>query len=340
VFHALKEWAFPGARRRAVSNVVVNYFIRRNCYRRRYRIREWLAKHQDAIPTSCIDLGFSPEPDSGHVGACRIVAGEAYGYFKTFKDAVTNRPGIQRDFQHTATIMDLGRFADFDRYAAAVSKASKGNINRSVKQAMRLGYQARLIDLYAHQTSIDCIRRSALFRTGGIMWNALSARRDVPDCGESPVSVPGCDKHWSMAWGVFHGPTLTAYAKLSRCGNIVRVNDLMGHRDFLKYGVVKLLMLGIVRWLYGADTSFLRGVRYLTYGALEHGKEGLAEWKLRFQFHPALVDLDTALVVKGLLPADFDNVKYLQLHPDVERACLDARTHYVFWGRTEGRAYQ
>jgi hypothetical protein len=298
-----------------------------------------LDKHRGTMPTSCIDLGYSREPDSGHVDTCRTLAGQTCGYFRSFKDAVTNRPDEQRD-QHTATILDLGRFADFDRYAAAVSKASKGNINRSVKHATRLGYQARIIDRCAYQASIDSIRRSALFRTGGIMWNVFQRGRVVPDGAGSPVGAQACDQHWSIAWGVFHGPRLIAYAELTRCGNLIRINDLMGHYDFLDHGVVKLLIFNIVQWLYRADTSFLRGIGYLTYGALEHAKHGLAEWKLRFQFHPALVDLDTALVANGLLPADFEDVKYLQLHADLARARVDARTHYVFWGRTEGRAYR
>jgi len=72
------------------------------------------------------------------------------------------------------------------------------------------------------------------------------------------------------------------------------------------------------------------------YGAVEHAASGLFEWKLRFQFHPSLLslrDMDN-------LPSNFDEATYLDLNPDVKKAKVDARLHYIIWGRFEGRRYR
>jgi hypothetical protein len=240
-------------------------------------------------------------------------------------------------FRPTASILDLTRFGSFDDYARAVSKNSRGNDNRSVKKALRLGYRTRVIDQSSYQASIDRIRRSKLIRTGGLMLDAVRPRARLVDSDEQPVQTPPCGVHWTMCWGVFRGETLVAYALLTRCGNIIRTIHIMAHRDALHDGVLKLLVFDIVRWLFAAESAILRGIRYFMYGALEHGGEGLFEWKLRLQFHPSLVDMST--VYGDILPSQFDEAAYLDLNPDVKKAKVDARVHYMVWGRFEGRRY-
>jgi hypothetical protein len=74
------------------------------------------------------------------------------------------------------------------------------------------------------------------------------------------------------------------------------------------------------------------------YGALEHGRKGLFEWELRLQFHHSLVDLGTTYADN--LPPEFDDATYLACNSDVRKAKLDARMHYVVWGKHEGRRYR
>jgi hypothetical protein len=40
------------------------------------------------------------------------------------------------------------------------------------------------------------------------------------------------------------------------------------------------------------------------------------------------------------LPRDFDEVVYLELHPDVAKANIDPRKHYLLWGQRENREYR
>ena len=40
------------------------------------------------------------------------------------------------------------------------------------------------------------------------------------------------------------------------------------------------------------------------------------------------------------LPRDFDDLRYLELHPDVAAVGMNPRYHFVRHGRAEGRAYK
>ena len=309
------------------------YFFSLVCFRKKSRVERWLQENQGAIQICSIDLGLS-EANS----ACNDIKAGAYLYLNGCKVVPARWQDKRIYFQPTAAMLDLGRFSNFDDYARAVSKGSRGNDNRSVMKAQRLGYRTRVIDQNAYQASIDRIRRSKLIRTGGVMLDAIRPRAAVVDSGEQVVRTPDCKIHWSMCWGAFKDDTLHAYALLTRCGNIIRTIQIMGHRDALRDGALKLLVFDIVRSLIESDAGVLNGIRYFMYGALEHGREGLWEWKLRLQFHPSLPDM--SLVSIGILPADFNEAVYLDLNADVREAKVDARLHYMVWGCREGRRYK
>jgi hypothetical protein len=96
--------------------------------------------------------------------------------------------------------------------------------------------------------------------------------------------------------GVFCPPTtdastnncLVGYLYFKRVGKIVRLRAMMGHGAWLGEGVVKLLFADAVRWLLDRGDPSVQGIRYLHYGAVEHGGAGLAAWKQRFLFKPVL----------------------------------------------------
>lgn len=281
-----------------------------------------------------IDLALS-ESNSG----CSNVKAGSYLYLTSFKTAPADWQDPKVYYQLTAAILDLGAFSDFDDYAKAVSRSSRGNDNRAVKKAQRLGYRVRIIDEGAYQASVNRIRQSKLVRTGGLMLDAIRPRVAPVDSREHAiVQQPDCQIHWSICWGVFKGETLAGYALLTRCGNLIRTIHIMGHREALRDGAVKLLIFDIIRSLLESESSIFRGIRYFMYGALEHGGEGLFEWKLRLQFHPGLVDMSAVCV--DILPSGFDETAYLDLNPDVRRAKVDARMHYLVWGKSEGRRYR
>ena len=309
------------------------WLLRRGTFQKRARIKRWLGQTSSSINICPINLGFS----SGGPGANQIKL-DAYYYLTACKKDPVNWSDKKTYFDQTATILHLKNFRDFDQYSRTVSRKSRGNDNRAVKKALRLEYRTRLIDAEMFQASIDGIRRSKLFRTGGLMLDALRQRPGFADGAEKPVSPPDCDTHWSMCWGGFHRDRLVAYVMLTRCGSFIRTRDIMGHGDVLRDGVMKLLLFDIVKWLYQDPSPFLRGIDDFMYGAAEHGGDGLFEWKLRLGFEPALIGSSTFQGEN--LPPDFDAATYRDLNPDVKKAGVDARLHYMTSGVFEGRRYR
>ncbi len=194
----------------------------------------------------------------------------------------------------TASAIDLSEFKTFSDYTTLVSRLSHGNDNRAVKKAARKGYRSRNLgvefDRYAG--SIHAIHRSKLFRTGGLMWEALVPGNDAAVDRPADHLAPSCQQHWGLMWGVFappeHGERLVGYTSLARAGNFLRTLHVMGHKDFLHDGVMKLLFFDIMKWLLERGDPLVQGIRYFMYGAVEHGREGLFEWKRRLQFKPLL----------------------------------------------------
>jgi hypothetical protein len=309
------------------------YLFRRNCFRRKSRLEDWLKENRGAIQSCPLELQLSEAKSE-----CRDIKAGAYLYLNAFKAIPANWQDRTIYYHPTAAILDLERFSSFDEFERTVSKRSRGNDNRSVKKAQRLGYRTRVIRQSAYQASIDRIRRSKLIRTSGLMLDAVRPRATLIDGDESVDHTPSCRYHWSICWGAFKDGRLGAYALLTRSGNIIRTIDIMGHRDALHDGALKLLVFDVVHSLLERETEFFRGIRYFMYGALEHGREGLFEWKRRLQFYPALLDLRSACVDN--LPPEFDETTYLDCNPDVRKAKVDARMHYMVWGKHEGRRYR
>jgi hypothetical protein len=71
----------------------------------------------------------------------------------------------------------------------------------------------------------------------------------------------------------------------------------MGHGAYLADGVVKLLFAKAMRWLVSREDPSVHGIRYLHYGAIEHGGAGLVGWKQRFGFEPLLFGWPKALLI-------------------------------------------
>jgi hypothetical protein len=279
---------------------VVPYLLRREFFRKRNRLQEWLGETGEALESCDVDLRLA---EGGE--ACAHIKRHSIEYLSMYKQRPVpiNWPADEALFRPTAAILNLDRFADFDAYAKTVSRRSNGNVNRAVKRASHLEYRSRIIEQDAFHASIEKIRRSKLFRTGGMMMEAIRPTARIADRSEV-LRPPNCPTHWAICRGVIKDGKLVAYAVLMRCGNLVRIVQFMGHRDVLRDGVMSLLMFDIVGSLLDPDDALMRGIRYLIYGALEHGKDGLWGWKRRHQFRPALPDMTS--LYRDNLPSGFD----------------------------------
>lgn len=187
-------------------------------------------------------------------------------------------------------LLDMDRFPTSDAYIRAVSKRSHGNIVRASKKAARLGVRCTSIQAESYAASIAAIAASKRFRSGGPVLSAWFGGPRLVDT-LAPPSVPPCSSHWTLTWGAFiqeeGGERLIAYISLRRVGNLCRTHQIMGHGDYLKTGVVKLLFLEVARWLMDRQDPRAQGLRWLMYGTMEHGGAGLHEWKRLLCFEPA-----------------------------------------------------
>jgi hypothetical protein len=71
-----------------------------------------------------------------------------------------------------------------------------------------------------------------------------------------------------------------------RASAVARATAIIGHGDHLAYGIIKSLFVKMMMWLLDRRDPQMRGIRYLHYGAIQHGNAGLAHWKDRFRSAP------------------------------------------------------
>lgn len=203
-----------------------------------------------------------------------------------------------------AAVLPLGEFADFDAYRAVVGKKASF-FARKAKKAAQQGYVVQRFNRANHTPDLLEIRKSMKFRAFGPVLDAffltLKSMGGAPE-RLRPLGQVECHMHWEACLGVFlerpgyrQGTVtvdrrLVAYARLHRVGNLVRFADFMGHREHLADGVMMQLQMEIVRWLMSTDDPAVAGVRYVTYGAIEQGSEGLLFWKRKALFRPALLE--------------------------------------------------
>jgi hypothetical protein len=199
---------------------------------------------------------------------------------------------VVRRWRGIPLVIDLDLYPDFESFVGSRKRRWK-----EAKQAGQRGFYCRLIDRNLYRFELFEIDTSLWFRSGGPVLAAFLRQRPEP----APAGTvraeplpPLCPLHWYADWGVFApkradartDDRLVGYIFLKRVGNIVRLTSLMGHGGYLADGVMKLLLADAMKWLLDRQVPSVRGIRYLHYGAIEHGRAGLVAWKQRFGFGP------------------------------------------------------
>jgi hypothetical protein len=214
-------------------------------------------------------------------------------------------------------IIDLDRYPTLAAYQEVVRRHSKGGILRQVRRAAERGLYCKTFASAFYRRQRFAIDTSKRFRSGLVLASLLREppASDFPaDVTEAQIGAylgrppgalgprialpkpppPTCPMHWEIDWGVFvredsdepGGERLVGYILLRRTGNIVRTAGLMGDGAYLSQNVIKLLFHEVMAWLLARTDPSVLGVRYLLYGAIEHGNDGLAAWKRSFGFAP------------------------------------------------------
>lgn len=154
----------------------------------------------------------------------------------------------------------------------------------NARLASKRGYTHSLINRADWTDDLHALRSSAEFRQGRNMPDAYMQRQEY---GVDPAADEQCPRHLS----VFHGVTspdgrLVAYMHMVQCGQIVRVNTILGHWDHMDDQVVWLLVMEALKWHIDE-----RGVEYGLYFTHDSGHgPGLRYFKERFRFAPSVVE--------------------------------------------------
>lgn len=207
-------------------------------------------------------------------------------------------PGQQKAKLITAAV-DLNRFQDMESYLGAMRKVHKGAALRQSRKADKEGFHCKQFAWKNHIPDVVDINTSMDVRSGGVMKEAYN--RGVEEMGGAPtrehkIDEPVCPAHHTYCWGVFKpeegykqgeivtNEKLIAYIKFKRNGNFALYTSILGHGDFLQFGIMHRLHLTIMEWIFTNPNNYMTGLEYVAYGAIDSGTEGLQQWKKRALF--------------------------------------------------------
>ena len=211
--------------------------------------------------------------------------------------------GVEQPFagQIVAAWMNL-RNLTYDQYIARAKRRYKGNVLRDARKSDQQGYICKPFVRELFIPDIVAINHSKEERSGGPMKETYL--RSVEDMGGAPkkpveLKPPECPVHYDCWWGVFspepgykQGDVVTderllAYIDLRRVGNFALYSLILGHGDYLKYGIMYRLHFTILEWLCNNKDRYAHGLDHLVYAGYYQGGEGLQLWKKKTLFEPA-----------------------------------------------------
>ena len=204
-----------------------------------------------------------------------------------------------------AAYLDLNQWATYQDYIHACKKKHKGSALRHASKAAREGFLAKIFSWPMHIPDVVEINHSKEIRCGKPMREGYL--RSVEEMGGYPekrtvYQNPPCRLHHVVPWGVFKrekgykqgeiqtNEKLLAYIKFLRLGEMVLYTMILGHGDYLKYGIMYFLHFNIMRWVYltkGQEKYLTHGIRYIMYAQYFSGNQGLRQWKHKTLFEPA-----------------------------------------------------
>ena len=153
---------------------------------------------------------------------------------------------------------------------------------QNARYAAKHGYHHGLIDRADWEGDLHELRASKRVRQGREMPPAYLERQTY-----TPDGIPAdhCPRHLIAVHGILQDDRLVAYAQMVQCGEIARVNSILGHWDHLPNRVMWLLMVELAKW--HIEECGARFALYYTHLS-GHGP-GLRYFKERLGYRPSRV---------------------------------------------------
>lgn len=265
------------------------------------------SRDRDIVITEIIDLDLQSESETC-IPKCEAVPAavekslSSYFYF----DGKTEDGPAPR---FTPMLIDLEEYPDFHAWEQHIKKFSGGEKLRQKKKAKGLGYYTHEFPFKLHTPDAFEINNSMEERSGGKirenLTRSLESLGGAPT-GPIPLRQPKCIHHWRKTFGTFvekpdHvqgtvevGERLAAYISIQRHGEFAIYTQIIGHGADLPNGALTLLHHDLVEHLYSDEYGKPGGLRYIMYGGVQNGGEGLFQFKRRGGFKPYIVNVPPA----------------------------------------------
>jgi hypothetical protein len=186
-----------------------------------------------------------------------------------------------------------------DDLLAQLKKTHKGNVLREIKKADKKGFESRYFNYFNRIDEIVNIHRSKEVRGGKQVSSFYMAGRSAygPKINETLSLEKGvCEHHSVLYWGLFdpsaQSEKLIGYIRTVRLNDVIWYNMIMGHSDYLKFGLMHKMHTDLLKQLMTLDSP----PKYINYGA---GGVEKNPWKRRALFQNAEVRFDDLIDFNG-----------------------------------------
>ena len=170
-------------------------------------------------------------------------------------------------------LIKLNEFKNFDQYLVTVS--GKNSAAYYSRRCEGKGYHFKNIDPDEYAMEIDRIHKSANERQG----------KQLSSTYLKPILKYPKNKQ-NRYYGLFIEYKLVAYLWTVQSGELMTLNRLMGHKDFLKDGIMYLLVLKGINEIMNSELK----PSYVMYDTMFGASDGLLMFKKRLGFQPNKVN--------------------------------------------------
>lgn len=185
--------------------------------------------------------------NAGRIALLKYQSGEQEFLLRRYLDDIyggTFYVMVHRVYFHPAAILRIP--SELKEYLQVIGPKSRNML----KKAERAGILCRLFNWNDHLDEIFEINTSSEIRQG---------RKMTKNYRKYPRRVTiGQDSNFDIAHiGAFVSQGLVAYAELYSYGNFSMVNRILGHKEFLKFGVMNALIMACVEYCIDHHVDYL-----------------------------------------------------------------------------------
>lgn len=175
--------------------------------------------------------------------------------------------GIRR-LSTAVALLDLSSYSSFEDYRLSIR--GKNSADYFKRRCEKKGYIFKAIDRNNYIDEIHDINTSLKQRCGAKMGSEYSKKRERYD----NLNI--------LAYGVFKEDRLVAYTDLSISKELVKINRILGHGDYLSDNIMYLLLFSTIEELMTLKET--RNIKYFMYDSFWGNPQGLVLFKHRFKF--------------------------------------------------------